>query len=105
MCGTWPKKGGMNCGKNIKKKDPINVRMWVLKTPNLLFYYVEHALLDLNIRNQDDTPFTLGIQTVWQCEMMSKYGQGSAIAFDATFGTNQCRVWQCLPFYEVIDNF
>jgi hypothetical protein len=79
--------------------------MWVLENPNLVFYYVEHAPLDLNIPNQDDTPFTLGIQIVWQCEMMSKYGQGSAIALDAIFSTNQYRVWQCFPFCEVIDNF
>jgi len=48
------------------RKDPISVRMWVL---NLVFYYVEHAFLNLNIPNQDDTPFTLGIQIVWQCGM------------------------------------
>jgi hypothetical protein len=87
------------------RKDPISVKMWVLKNLDSIFYYVEHDPLNLNIPNQDDTPFTLGIQIVWQCEMMSKYGYGNAIAFDATFGTNQCRVWQCLPFCEVIDNF
>jgi hypothetical protein len=46
-------------------KDPINVRMWVLENPNSIFYYVQHAFLDLNLLNQDDTPFTLGIQTPW----------------------------------------
>jgi len=50
--------------------------MWVLKNHDLVFYYVEHALLTINIPNQDDTPFALGIQTTWQCEMISKYGQG-----------------------------
>jgi hypothetical protein len=79
--------------------------MWVLKNHDSIFYYVEHALLDLNISNQDYTPFTLGIQTVWQCEMMSKYGQGNVIAFDTIFGTNQYKVWRCFPFCEVIDNF
>jgi hypothetical protein len=44
-------------------KDPINVRMWVLK--NSVFYYVQHAPLDLNLPNQDDTPFTFGVQTPW----------------------------------------
>jgi hypothetical protein len=83
------------------QKDPLNVRMWVLENLELVFYYVEHALLNLNISNQDDTPFTLGIQTTWQCEMMMKYGQGSSIAFDVTFGTNQCRAWHCLPFFEI----
>jgi hypothetical protein len=50
--------------------------MWVLENPKLVFYYVEHAPLDLNISNQDDTPFTLGIQTTWQCEMMKNMGKG-----------------------------
>jgi hypothetical protein len=62
--------------------------MWVLKNLDSIFYYVKHAPLDLNIPIQDDTPFTLGIQTAWQCEIMSKYGQWSAIAFKRTFGTN-----------------
>jgi hypothetical protein len=44
-------------------KDPISVRMWVLENHDSVFYYVEHAPLDLNLLNQDDTPFTFGIQT------------------------------------------
>jgi hypothetical protein len=67
-----------------------------------IFYYVEHAFLDFNISNQDHTPFTLGIQTMWQCEMMMKYGQGNSIAFDTIFGTNQGKVWHCLSFSEVV---
>jgi hypothetical protein len=46
-------------------KDPISVKMWVLENPNSVFYYVQHAPLDFNLPNQDDTPFTLGIQTPW----------------------------------------
>jgi hypothetical protein len=61
------------------------VRMWVLKNFDSVFYYVEHVPWNLNIPNQDDTPFTLEIQIVWQCEMMSKHGQGNAIAFDITW--------------------
>jgi hypothetical protein len=53
-------------------KDPLSVRMWVLENPELIFYYVEHDLLYLNISNQDDIPFTLGIQITRQCEMMTK---------------------------------
>jgi hypothetical protein len=44
-------------------KDPIRVRMWVLENPDLVFYYVQQASLDLNLSNQDDTPFTFVIQT------------------------------------------
>jgi hypothetical protein len=73
-------------------KDPISVRMWVLENPNSIFFYVQHAPMDLNSQTQDDTPFTLGIQTPWQLEIMQKFGHGNAISFDATFGTNQSRV-------------
>jgi hypothetical protein len=67
--------------------------MWVLENFNSIFYYVEHTPLDLNMPIQDDTPLTLGNQTMWQCEMMSKYGQENIIPFNTTFGTNQCKVW------------
>jgi hypothetical protein len=53
-------------------KDPFSARMWILENLELIFYFVKHAPLDLNIPNQDETPFTLGIQTSWQCEMMTK---------------------------------
>jgi hypothetical protein len=44
-------------------KDLVNVWMWVMENLNAIFYYVEHAPMDLNLPNQDDIPFTLGIQT------------------------------------------
>jgi hypothetical protein len=44
-------------------KDPINVRMWLLENLELVFFYFEHVLLDLNLLKQDETPFTLRIQT------------------------------------------
>jgi hypothetical protein len=73
-------------------KDPISVRMWVLEDPNSVFFYVQHAPMDLNSQTQDDTPFTLGIQTPWQLEIMQNFGHGNVIAFGATFGTNQSKV-------------
>jgi hypothetical protein len=45
--------------------------------------------MDLNLPSQDDTPFTFGIQTLWQAKMMIKFGHKSSISFDATFSTNQ----------------
>jgi hypothetical protein len=44
-------------------KDHVSVRMWVMENLNSIFYYVEHAPMDLNLPSQDDTPFTFGIQT------------------------------------------
>jgi hypothetical protein len=48
--------------------------------------------LDLNLPNQDNTPFILGIQNPWQFEMMEKFGDHNSISFDATFGMTQNRV-------------
>ncbi len=73
-------------------QDPISVRMWVLKNPDSIFFYVQHALMDFNSQTQDDIPFTLGIQTPWQLEIMQKFGHGSVLPFDRTFGTNQSKV-------------
>jgi len=36
-----------------------------MENPKLVFYYVEHVLMDLNCTSQDDTTFSLGIQTPW----------------------------------------
>ncbi len=60
-------------------KDPISVRMWVLENLELVFFYFEHAPLDFNLLKQDETPFTLGIQTTWQSKMMAKFGYGSSL--------------------------
>jgi hypothetical protein len=37
-------------------------------------------------------PFTLGIQTPWQREMMIERGHQGGVAIDATFGTNEKKV-------------
>ena len=72
--------------------DPISVRMWVHENPKSVFYYEDHGLLDLNKNHQEDAPFTLGIQTEWQQQIMARFGHNSAIAIDAIFGTTQTRV-------------
>ena len=72
--------------------DPISVKMWIEENPELVFCYREHGLLDLNHIKQDDTPFTLGIQTPWQLQMLVKFGHNNALSFDATFGTSNTRV-------------
>jgi hypothetical protein len=50
----------------------------------------------MDLSNQDDTPFTLGIQTPRQFEMMEFFGDQNSISIYATFETNQSMV--CLPF-------
>ncbi len=81
-------------------KDPISVRMWVFKNPELVFFYLEHAPLDLNLLNQDETPFTLRIQTSWQSKMIANLRHGSCFSFDATFGTNQIKVCHHRPLSQ-----
>ena len=72
--------------------DPVSVRMWVMENPENVFYYQEHSLLDINSQVQDESPFTLGLQSEWQLQMMIKFGHNSALSIDATFGTSQTRV-------------
>jgi hypothetical protein len=74
--------------------------MWVLENPKLVFFYLEHAPLDLNLLKQDETPFILRIQTTWQLEMIEKFGDGNSFSFDATFGTNQTKVCHHPPLSQ-----
>ncbi len=67
--------------------------LWVLENSKLLFFYLEHAPLDLNLLKQDETPFTLGIQTIWQSEMIAKFGHGMSQPY---FG----QVWGWSPTLE-----
>jgi hypothetical protein len=46
-------------------KDLVSVKIWVMKNPKSMFYYVEHVMMELNCTSQDDMPFTLGIQLPW----------------------------------------
>ena len=64
--------------------------------------------MDLNCSTQSEAPFTLGIQTEWQLEMIEKFGHKSTLSIDATFGTTQTRVRHCplrvSLFYHVLHN-
>jgi hypothetical protein len=42
-----------------------------------------------------------GIQIPQQFEMMERFGGWSLVSFDATFDTNQSKVYPFLPFYEM----
>ncbi len=82
-------------------KDPISVRMWVLKNLHSIFNYVQHAPLDLNLPIEDDTLFMLGIQI----EMMKKCGHHNSISFNATFNTNQNKVNLFFHYMKCIKKF
>ena len=84
-------------GKRVVDKTslwPLNVCMWVMENLENMFYYQEHSLLDINSQVQNDSPFTLGVQSEWQLQMMVKFGHISVLSIDASFGTNQTRVSQ-----------
>lgn len=80
----------------LHKNDAQSVRMWVQRNSDKVFYYTESnnekpisvpgELTGVNM------PFTIGIQTLWQKEMMLKHGHRSGISVDATFGTNEKKV-------------
>ena len=81
--------------EDLWKRHPnetMNVRMWKEANEDLVFKYQEHGQLNINATEQDNTPFTIGIQTDWQFKQMMKYGHGDALAMDATFGTSDTRV-------------
>ena len=69
-----------------------SMKMWKIENPEMVFFYQDHALLDLNVQKQDDTPFSIGIQTTWQHSIMFKFGHGNLLALDATFSTSHTTV-------------
>jgi hypothetical protein len=65
--------------------------MWVQQNTNLMFYYQETKVeVDGGLTRQS-MPFTLGIQTPWQREMI-EHGHQGGVVVDATFGTNEKKV-------------
>lgn len=72
--------------------DVKSVRMWVLENPDLVSYYQEFGLKVPGSLSAENMPFVIGIQTPYQYEQMLKHGHLSAVAIDATFGTNDKKV-------------
>ena len=72
--------------------DAKSVRMWVQKHPDLIFYYKESGVHVRGAITRDNIPFTIGIQTAWQEDMMLKHGHKKAISIDATVATNENKV-------------
>ena len=72
--------------------DAKSVRMWVQENPSLVFYYKELGVHVWGAITRDNMPFTIGIQTPWQEEMMLKHGHKKTVSIDATFATNENKV-------------
>ena len=80
----------------LHKNDAKSVRMWVQRNSDMVFYYTEsNKEKPEPVRGEltgENMPFTIGIQTPWQREMMLKHGDKGGILVDATFGTNEKKV-------------
>ena len=72
--------------------DAKHVRMWVQEHPELVFYYKESGLHVRGAITRYNIPFTIGIHTSWQTDMMLKHGHKKAVSIDATFATNENKV-------------
>ena len=82
--------------------DAKSVRMWVQEHPLLVFYYKESGLHVRGAITRDNIPFTIGIQTSWQQDMMLKHGHKKAVSIDATFATNENKVrWYPFPSFSM----
>ena len=68
------------------------VRMWVQENPFLVFYYKESCVHVHGAITRENIPFTIGIQTSWQRDMMLKHGHKKTVSIDATFATNENKV-------------
>jgi hypothetical protein len=85
--------------KNIYKKHPNDaelVRMWVQANPQQVFYYHEVGDKEVPVKGEltgENMLFVIGIQNQFQFQMMLEHGHESAVSLDATFGTNQGKVW------------
>ncbi len=76
----------------LHKNNAKSVHMWVQQNINSMFYYQEIGVeVDGGLIGQN-MPFTFGIQTPWQREMMIEHGHQGGVGVDATFGTNETKV-------------
>ncbi len=72
--------------------DAESVRMWVRENTNIVFYFQETKGKVEGSLTGDNMPFVIGIQTEFQSNCLLQYGHASAVAIDATFGTNDKKV-------------
>ncbi|XP_074269347.1 uncharacterized protein LOC141592534 isoform X1 [Silene latifolia] len=66
--------------------DRASVRLWVERNKKSVFFYQDSS---------EDDPFVLGIQTEWQMQQLTRFGNGSIIAADSTFGIKKLRYPLC----------
>ncbi|KAM0947953.1 putative Zinc finger, SWIM-type [Dioscorea sansibarensis] len=69
--------------------DDASVALWVENHQDHVFFYEDFS---------DSEPFILGIQTEWQLQQMLRFGNGSIVASDSSFGTNKLKY----PIYTLL---
>jgi hypothetical protein len=69
-----------------------------------MFYCQEIGVEVNGALTRQNMPFTMGIQTPWQREMMIDYGHQGGVMVDATFGTNEKKVihYMCMWYNRLI---
>jgi hypothetical protein len=84
--------------KNIYERHPNDaesVRLWIQANPDQVFFYQEFGDVKIALPgelNGESMPFVIGIQNLFQFQMMLEHGHESVVSLDATFGTNQPKV-------------
>jgi hypothetical protein len=73
------------------ENDAKSIKMCVIENRNKVFFYQEFNVQVEGNLHGGNMPFTIGIQTKWQKEMMLHHGHESGISIDATFKTNDKR--------------
>jgi len=71
--------------------------MWVTENWEKVFFYQEYNVQVEGNLHEGNMPFTIGIQTKWQKEMMLRHGHESGVSINVTFGTNNKKV--AISFY------
>jgi hypothetical protein len=72
------------------------VCVWVQANPQQVFYYHEVGDIETPVKGEltgENMTFIIGIQNQFQFQMMLEHRHESAVSLDATFGTNQGKVW------------
>jgi hypothetical protein len=76
--------------------------MWVIKNREKVFFYQESNVQVEGNLHDGNMPFTIGIQTKWQKEMMLRHGHESGVSIDVTFGTIDRKVAMSFYFRDTL---
>jgi D-alanyl-D-alanine dipeptidase len=82
--------------------DAKSVRTWVIENREKVFFYQEYNVQVEGNLHDGNMPFTIGIQTKWQKEMILHHGHESGASIDVTFRTNDKNVAISLYFRDTL---